>query len=1310
MIPWEKKMKRVLFVACIVILAATLLSCSGEITEITAKSSDVKVALGSSVDLTDYFSVVGEGNLDFAVSPTGILVPSGKSWVAAQVGECTVTAYAGDLSASVDVRVVDVNKIVVSLSDETFVYDGQVKNLTLDTTLPQGTVVEYRCDGALFTGTTEPGVYTVTVEVSAPRGYTVEYLRQTAVLTVKKKIFSVDDIRFRSQVFTYDGTEKSLVVEGDLPEGTTVRLVDATATDAGVYNAKAYFIVDERYYEEPPVLSARLTIVKKNLVEGSLDRTDVCTYDAQDHFPTLDLPAGLTAEYFVLQGDEYVSKSAFYASFSGRAFVDSGEYVVRANLTVDPALRDNYAAPETANIIVRIAKADFSSDLRWKTASAVYNGEAYTLGYGDDYDFGLTGELPKGVGGEFPDGVTVRFFSNGTLAATHSYTDAGKYSVAARFSLPDGYARNYNALPDLNYTVIIEKATYPIGFSFDQKDENEVDFSDGHTYDGLPHRFSLTFASEEEKDAFVDDCNLTYYTVKDYSTRTTFSDAASILDVGTYTVGYEISFKKADLIKNYIVPQSGSFETKIVKIVFDMTEVLFLSDSVVYDGDSHTIQPTGVPAGVTANVSGGDKTNAGRYLLTVTFAPTDWPASACVLRGRDGAVSYYEAYLTIEKARYTESDLPADCAAQGGIYSPTATLADRAITVGGEPTSVVRWKTPTEKPTCDRTLYQAIYNADEQNYYGYTFMLTSETTQVTLDAALFSASEQFLPYDGKEASPVYTYDGADPDPTAYRLSYVKGDGDDAKSIGTHVLHDLTVVLVDEVNYDLTGENDLGDLTVHIYDRNLFEYEGLVLKKYKGAQVDIIVPEGTTNIYNKAFDGCAALSLTLPSSVVSVSTSALSGMNSLRRLTIPYVGTTPGGVLSAPFGTAGLPETLTEVIVTEETTVAANAFKNASNLLSVVYQKPVTAVGGSAFEGCEKLTSASFPGLVSLGEAAFKRCVGMTTLTIPFFGATGFSDTATYLFGDNVGDNAFTNYRIETIDLRSGAFSLIPQNAFKGLSSLQEVYLPESATSYESNAFSGISAAVHLPTSLTALSDGAFWGYEGTAVTLPDNLVVIGNDVFRGASSILIINIPKKVTQIGERAFFNVSAEIRFAADAFYTRVGTRTFAGYAGAGVTLPTGVQDLDDYAFEGSALTAVTTAATLGKYVFSGCESLLSATIYSEVLPEGTFRGCVNLASLALPNVAIVGKRACENCSSLETLELPSVLTDIEEYAFDGCTALELMTVLATAAPTLGTHAFPSDSKIWSLYVPAGSRTAYEALIAEKGYANVVVREIGQ
>lgn len=74
------------------------------------------------------------------------------------------------------------------------------------------------------------------------------------------------------------------------------------------------------------------------------------------------------------------------------------------------------------------------------------------------------------------------------------------------------------------------------------------------------------------------------------------------------------------------------------------------------------------------------------------------------------------------------------------------------------------------------------------------------------------------------------------------------------------------------------------------------------------------------------------------------------------------------------------------------------------------------------------------------------------------------------------------------------------------------------------------------------------------------------------------------------------------------------------------------------------------------------------------------------------IIGKYAFRDCKSLTSVIIPSSVTEIREYAFDGCSGLKSIYVYAETVPSIGAGAFNGfDSENCTLYVPKGTYDVY-------------------
>ena len=119
------------------------------------------------------------------------------------------------------------------------------------------------------------------------------------------------------------------------------------------------------------------------------------------------------------------------------------------------------------------------------------------------------------------------------------------------------------------------------------------------------------------------------------------------------------------------------------------------------------------------------------------------------------------------------------------------------------------------------------------------------------------------------------------------------------------------------------------------------------------------------------------SLTIPSSVTKISSSAFSGCSGLTSLTIPY------GVTKIDWGTFYGCSGLTSLTIPYGvTSIGGQAFSGCSGLTSFTIPSSVTEIGKEAFYGCRGLASFTIPSSVtSIGDGAFVECTGLTSIYV-----------------------------------------------------------------------------------------------------------------------------------------------------------------------------------------------------------------------------------------------------------------------------------------------------------------------------------------
>ena len=121
-----------------------------------------------------------------------------------------------------------------------------------------------------------------------------------------------------------------------------------------------------------------------------------------------------------------------------------------------------------------------------------------------------------------------------------------------------------------------------------------------------------------------------------------------------------------------------------------------------------------------------------------------------------------------------------------------------------------------------------------------------------------------------------------------------------------------------------------------------------------------------------------------------------------------------------------------------------------------------------------------------------------------------------------------------------------------------------------------------------------------------------------------------------------------------------------------------------------------------------MTSLTIPSSVteIDRYAFYGCSGLTNLTISSsVTSIGGRAFSGCSGLTSLTIPSSVTSIRSGAFSGCSGLTSIYVCPEKLPELGENVFEGcDAKNCTVYVPKGTYDDYRS--SEFGYFENIVK----
>ena len=375
---------------------------------------------------------------------------------------------------------------------------------------------------------------------------------------------------------------------------------------------------------------------------------------------------------------------------------------------------------------------------------------------------------------------------------------------------------------------------------------------------------------------------------------------------------------------------------------------------------------------------------------------------------------------------------------------------------------------------------------------------------------------------------------------------------------------------------------------------------------------------------------------------------------------------------------------------------------------------ITIISEDAFSGCRSLTSITLPFIGASRDGTSNTYFGY------IFGASSYSENSSYVpsslkkviitGGESISNYAFYNCTsLETVTIEEGSvLTSIGDYAFCGCTSLESIEIPNNVTSIGNDAFDDCNSLTYnVKENLKYLgnSENPYLYLADTTSTnittanIDSNCRFIGYCAFYNCTSLKIIEIPNSVTSIGEDAFYYCTSLKIIEIPNSVTSIGEGAFYYCTSLKIIeIPNSVTSIGNYAFYNCySLTSVTFGensqlTSIDDYAFYNCYSLTSVTFGENSqltsIGEYAFAYCSSLTSVTFgenSQLTSIGEDAFYYCTSLESIEIPNSVTSIGNYAFYNCYSLTSVTFGENSQLTsIGYGAFYCCRSLTSIEIP--------------------------
>ncbi len=551
----------------------------------------------------------------------------------------------------------------------------------------------------------------------------------------------------------------------------------------------------------------------------------------------------------------------------------------------------------------------------------------------------------------------------------------------------------------------------------------------------------------------------------------------------------------------------------------------------------------------------------------------------------------------------------------------------------------------------------------------------------------------------------------------------------------------TILSEDDAKVEVAGptSDDINKAVIPqkvVYNKKSYTVAGIGYCAFRDCKklAEVTIPNSVTSISDSAFADCLSLtSIVLPNSVKYLAGTIFFGCQNLTNVTLP----------------SGL------------TSIGNSDFYDCTSLSNIKFPTTLQKIGEYAFSGTP-ITSLELPASVSyIGRGAFYDCDSLVSITVSE-GTTPAKSLPESDLGNIICNSAFHECsKLNSVEI-PGAIKTIGDYAFLACHKLETIKIPDSVTKIGESCFNGCSSlkSIDLPESIKTIGDFAFdYCYSLNSIILPASLMNIGKGVFEYCAALTSIGVDSDseyFTSI-DGILYNKSVTRLLACPSPKTTVTipetVEEITDYAfnscGAlmSITIPESVCTIGEHAFYWAGINDVTipkSVVSIGVSAFGSCSNMnniyvdsanesfssLDGILYDkeltrllqcpspktkaeipetvEIIDESAFAQCWNLKTIDIPeSVKIIGENAFFNCNALESISIPKSINEIGEAAFMYCSNLTDF-IIKRETPLDCGYIIASET-MWeaTLYVPIGSKAAYEAAEPWKFFSNIVEKD---